>query len=268
MTERLVIGGKKVSKSVKVRDVFIGEGLPKICVSLIGRTVQELREEAALLKELPIDIIEWRSDYFSEVDEIGSVTEALQLIRNTIGNIPLLFTFRTAKEGGERSIEKEAYFHLNKNMVETGLIDLLDIELFTEEDAMKEVIKLAHSHQIAVILSNHDFEKTPLKEEIISRLQKAQQLGADIPKIAVMPQSVKDVLTLLDATATMKEIAADIPIVTMSMGGKGAVSRMAGEIFGSAITFASAKKASAPGQIPIEELRNILTTLHKSLSYS
>ncbi|WP_400243160.1 type I 3-dehydroquinate dehydratase [Niallia sp. JL1B1071] len=257
-----------MSKSVKVRDVFIGEGLPKICVSLIGRTSLELREEAALLKELPIDIIEWRGDYFSEVDEIGSVIDALHVIRNTIGNIPLLFTFRTADEGGERQIEKEAYFLLNKRVVETGLVDLLDMELFTDEEAMKEVIKLAHGQQIKVVLSNHDFEITPSKEEILSRLQKAQQLGADIPKIAVMPQSVKDVLTLLDATATMKEIAADLPIVTMAMGGKGAVSRMAGEIFGSAITFAAAKKASAPGQIPIEELRNILNILHKSLSHS
>lgn len=254
-----------MSKSVRVRDVLIGEGMPKICVSLIGRTMEELREEAALLKELEIDIIEWRVDYFSEVDNISSVLEALHLLRKTVGNIPLLFTFRTANEGGERQIEKEDYFKLNKRVVETALIDLLDLELFMEEAAIMKVIKQAHGQQIKVILSNHDFEKTPSKEEILSRLQKAEQLGADIPKIAVMPQAVKDVLTLLDATATMKELDAELPIVTMSMGGKGTVSRMAGEIFGSAITFAAAKKASAPGQIPVEELRNILNSLHKSL---
>lgn len=254
-----------MSKSIKVREVIIGDGMPKICVSLIGRTEQELREEAALLKEREIDIIEWRADYFSEVDNINRVTQVLPHLRKTIGNIPLLFTFRTLKEGGERQIDEEDYFSLNKSVLETGMIDLLDIELFMEEVTIKQVIDMAHSHQIAVILSNHDFEKTPSKEEIIFRLQKAQQLGADIPKIAVMPQSVKDVLTLLDATATMKEKAPDQPIVTMSMGGRGAVSRMAGEIFGSAITFAAAKKASAPGQIPIEELRNILTVVHKSL---
>ncbi|MBZ9536161.1 type I 3-dehydroquinate dehydratase [Cytobacillus oceanisediminis] len=254
-----------MSKSIKVREVIIGDGMPKICVSLIGRTEQELREEAVLLKEREIDIIEWRADYFSEVDNINRVTQVLPHLRKTIGNIPLLFTFRTLKEGGERQIDEEDYFSLNKSVLETGMIDLLDIELFMEEVTIKQVIDMAHSHQIAVILSNHDFEKTPSKEEIIFRLQKAQHLGADIPKIAVMPQSVKDVLTLLDATATMKEEAPDQPIVTMSMGGRGAVSRMAGEIFGSAITFAAAKKASAPGQIPIEELRNILTVVHKSL---
>ena len=252
-------------KSVTVRDITIGVGMPKICVSLIGRTVQELREEAALLSELEIDIIEWRVDYFKEVDNNRRVLETLQMLRKTIGNIPLLFTFRTAKEGGEREIEEEEYFSLNKSVIETEFIDLLDIELFMGDDRIKQVINLAHTHHIAVILSNHDFEKTPAKEEILSRLQKAEQLGGDIPKIAVMPQSVKDVLTLLDATATMKEVAEDQPIVTMAMGGQGVVSRMAGEVFGSAITFAAAKKASAPGQIPIEELRTILNSIHKSL---
>ncbi|CAM5426328.1 3-dehydroquinate dehydratase [Streptomyces afghaniensis] len=254
-----------VSKSIKVREVIIGEGIPKICVSLIGRTKEELREEAAALKELRIDILEWRADYFTEINNKKRVIEMLQQVREIIGNIPLLFTFRTAKEGGERQIEEQEYFSLYKSVLETGLIDLLDIELFMEAEAIKEVVNMAHSKQIAVVVSNHDFDKTPSKEEIVSRLQMARQLGADIPKIAVMPKSVKDVIALLDATVTMKEEAPNQPIVTMSMGGKGAVSRMAGEVFGSAITFAAANKASAPGQIPLEELRTILNVLHKSL---
>lgn len=257
--------GKAVSTNIKVRDVIIGEGIPKICVSLIGRTKEELREEAAALKELRIDILEWRADYFTDIDNKNIVIEMLQQLRDIIGNIPLLFTFRTVKEGGEREIEEHEYFSLNKSVLETGLIDLLDIELFMEAEAIKEVVNMAHSKQIVVVLSNHDFEKTPSKEEIVSRLQMARQLGADIPKIAVMPHSAKDVISLLDASVTMKEGAPNQPIVTMSMGGKGAVSRMAGEIFGSAITFAAANKASAPGQIPLEELRTILNVLHKNL---
>lgn len=254
-----------MSTNIKVRDVIIGEGIPKICVSLIGRTKEELREEAAALKELRIDILEWRADYFTDIDNKNIVIEMLQQLRDIIGNIPLLFTFRTVKEGGEREIEEHEYFSLNKSVLETGLIDLLDIELFMEAEAIKEVVNMAHSKQIVVVLSNHDFEKTPSKEEIVSRLQMARQLGADIPKIAVMPHSAKDVISLLDASVTMKEGAPNQPIVTMSMGGKGAVSRMAGEIFGSAITFAAANKASAPGQISLEELRTILNVLHKNL---
>ena len=90
-----------------------------------------------------------------------------------------------------------------------------------------------------------------------------QELGADIPKIAVMPGNKKDVLTLLSATREMAEEYADRPIITMSMSGNGVISRLSGEIFGSAMTFAL-KKASAPEQMRVEDLRQVLQILHKS----
>ena len=89
-------------------------------------------------------------------------------------------------------------------------------------------------------MSNHDFFKTPYKEEIISRLCAMQEKGADIPKIAVMPQSKKDVLTLLSATNEMAEEYATPPFFTMSMAATGVISRLAGEVFGSCLKFGSA----------------------------
>ena len=62
-------------------------------------------------------------------------------------------------------------------------------------------------------MSNHDFHKTPEAEEIIARLRKMQSFDADIPKIALMPQSTSDVLTLLAATLEMQE---QLPIVQSS----------------------------------------------------
>lgn len=79
-------------------------------------------------------------------------------------------------------------------------------------------------------MSSHDFKGTPSKEVIIERMTTMQKLGADIPKIAVMPSSPADVLTLLDATYTMYSTYADRPIITMAMAKAGIVSRMAGEI--------------------------------------
>ena len=116
-----------------------------------------------------------------------------------------------------------------------------------------------------MIASNHDFRKTPTKAELISRMRKMQELGADISKIAVMPQSTEDVLTLLSATEEMRRCYADRPVITMSMAGTGIVSRMCGEVFGSALTFGAAGKVSAPGQIDVEELRTVLGIIHKSL---
>ena len=85
-----------------------------------------------------------------------------------------------------------------------------------------------------------------------------QEMEADIVKMAVMPREERDVLTLLDATLTMKELHAVTPVVTMAMGELGLVSRLTGKIFGSAITFGSVGMASAPGQIPTERLKAAL----------
>ena len=130
---------------------------------------------------------------------------------------------------------------------------------------MKAVVETAHANGVKVIASNHDFHKTPAKEEIVSRLRKMQDLGADIPKIAVMPQNKKDVLTLLAATEEMTTNYADRPIITMSMAGTGVISRLCGEVFGSSMTFGAAKKASAPGQMGVNDLSTVLDLLHKAM---
>lgn len=70
-----------MKKVVKIKDVTIGEGLPKICVPMMGETIPELVEEAKLLKELDLDVIEWRVDFFKDVINIDKVKKALQAIR-------------------------------------------------------------------------------------------------------------------------------------------------------------------------------------------
>ncbi|WP_144552989.1 type I 3-dehydroquinate dehydratase [Bacillus sp. X1(2014)] len=252
-------------KTITVRDLTIGEGIPKICVPLVGETIIQLKEEAGFLKNIDLDLVEWRVDFFEHVEDIEKVKEALMEVRSILPNTPLIFTFRSHKEGGNKEIPTSFYLGLNEAIAETGLVDIIDVELFNDENEVKKLIEDAHAKNVFVIISNHDFHKTPSKEEIIFRLRKAQELGGDIPKIAVMPISSADVLTLLDATNTMKEQYADRPFITMSMAGKGVISRLAGEVFGSALTFGAAKKASAPGQIAVKELRNVLTLLHESL---
>lgn len=254
-----------MNRNVVVKGITIGEGIPKICVSMVGETVGELIREAHELSSMEIDVIEWRVDFYEHVQDVAKVKAALEEIRRVIPNTPLLFTFRSAKEGGEKEISTEDYVELNRAIAETGQVDIIDLELFTGDKEVKTLIHCAHANRVFVIISNHDFEKTPSKEEIVSRLRKAQDLGGDIPKIAVMPNETKDVLTLLDATLTMKEQYADRPIITMSMAGRGVISRLSGEIFGSALTFGATKKASAPGQVNAVELKRVLSLLNKSL---
>lgn len=250
---------------VVVRNIKIGEGIPKICVPIVGVTKEDIIKEAKTFDAIPVDVVEWRVDWFEHVFEIEKVKETLAELREALNDIPILFTFRTSKEGGEKAIEPEAYAKLNIAAAESGYVDLVDVEAFTGDEVVKEIIEAVHQHGVKVVASNHDFDKTPEKDDIVGRLCKMQELGADIPKIAVMPQSKADVLTLLAATEEMNRKHADRPIITMSMAGTGVISRLCGEVFGSALTFGAAKKASAPGQMGVEDLAQVLSLLHKSL---
>jgi len=250
---------------VVVRNVKIGEGIPKICVPIVGMTKEDIINEAKAFETIPSDIAEWRADWYEDVSDTGKVKDVLKALRKTLKETPLLFTFRTSGEGGEKAISPEAYAALNKAVAETGCVDMIDAELFTGDEIVRDIIDTAHQYGVKVIASSHDFHQTPDKAEMIARLCKMQTLGADILKIAVMPQNKKDVLVLLSATEEMNRNYADRPVITMSMSGTGVLSRICGEVFGSALTFGAAKKASAPGQMDVEDLAKVLSILHKSL---
>ena len=254
-----------MSSYVEVRGVKIGEGVPKICVPIVGKTKEEILAAAKSFADVKMDVVEWRVDWFDGVFDFAQVEDVLKDLRPALGNTPILFTFRTSKEGGEKAIEPDAYAELNIKAAQTGYVDLIDVEIFTGDDIVKKIIDGAHAAGVKVIASNHDFFKTPAKADIIYRLRKMQDMNADIPKIAVMPQNKKDVLTLLAATEEMTTNYADRPIITMSMAGTGVISRLCGEVFGSSMTFGAAKKASAPGQMGVNDLNTVLGLLHNAM---
>lgn len=250
-----------MTQAVNVKNISFQEGETLICVPLVGKTLDDIKVSARTLATAGADLIEWRVDHFTQVREAEQVQKALAEIRALLADIPLLFTFRSKREGGETEISDEAYFELNRQAAASGLVDLIDIELFNDEAQIRAVIDAAHTAGVKVIMSNHDFHKTPAQEDIIYRLRRMQDLGADLPKIAVMPQTPKDVLTLLSATLEMKEKYATRPIITMSMAKMGGVSRVTGRLFGSAMTFGTVGQASAPGQIAIAQLREMMNVL-------
>lgn len=245
-----------------VRNVSIGEGMPKICVPIVGKTEDEILQAAKEIVNVPADLVEWRADWYESVLEMQKIVELSAKLREVLGEKPILFTFRTKGEGGEKELSAKPYAMLNKMMIASGHIDLVDVEVFAAKEEVSSILETARKYGVKVVGSSHDFEKTPEKEELVRRLCDMQNLGVDIPKIAVMPQSKKDVLTLLEATEEMVSQHANCPIVTMSMSGMGAVSRIIGEMFGSAITFGALGKESAPGQIEVEELKTVLEIMH------
>lgn len=248
---------------VSIRHVPLGEGKPKICVPLIAATAPALCAAGKSLQGLPYDVVELRIDYFTDAPHTDKVIEVLQNLRTVLPDAPLLFTFRTKEEGGERDFAEEDYFSLLQGVIPTGLIDAVDIEYFRDHAGIVKTLALAKEHGVTVVMSNHDFKKTPSKDELVQRLVGMKELGADVPKIACMPQNVYDVLRLLAATSIFKEERyPDVPIITMSMGKLGVVSRISGETFGSCLTFGAAEKASAPGQLDVTSLHQVLDILH------
>lgn len=251
--------------TIKVRNVEIGVGKPKIIVPIVGVSHEEIINEAKSFKEIPLDVVEWRVDWFEHSEDWNAVEALLKDLRTVLEDTPILMTFRTAKEGGEKAIEMKDYIELNVNAAKSGLIDLVDVEAFSGDDVVQTIIEQAHAYDVKVVASNHDFDKTPAQSDIVYRLRKMQDLGADIPKIAVMPNNMKDVLTLLAATEEMANDYADRPIITMSMGAMGVISRLAGQSFGSSMTFGAAKKASAPGQMGVADLDVVLNAIHQAM---
>ncbi len=253
-----------MQKYVQVRNIKIGEGIPKICVPLVAKNKQAFLDMAKELENVKLDLVELRIDHFEEVENLDKVKELVKDLRQVLNETPILFTFRSLKEGGEKEVNVEYYKKLNIEIAKTGYVDLIDVELFTGDEIVKEIVLEAHNANVKVVMSNHDFDKTPEKDEIVKRLCKMQELNADLPKIAVMPKSTTDVLTLLCATDYMVTKYAKTPIITMSMAGLGVISRLAGETFGSALTFGAAKVSSAPGQVEVNKLSEILEVLHNS----
>lgn len=251
-------------QTVNVRGIQLGAGIPKICVPIVGKTREEILTQAGQFSTIPADICEWRCDWYEDIFSWEKTRDTLTALRAALGNLPLLMTFRTAAEGGEKEIQPTQYAALLCQAAATGLVDLLDVELFLGDGIFTQILTCAHENGVKVIASNHDFHATPPKEEILARLTRMQSLGADIAKIAVMPTCSADVITLLDATCTMRDKYAHIPLITMSMSGTGVVSRLCGEEFGSAMTFGAASAASAPGQIGVEKLAAVLRLLHES----
>jgi len=253
--------------------------MPKICVPIVEMSQEQILNQAQKIEQDVVDLVEWRADYFEEVEDFAKTAQTASMLQSMLGDLPLLFTFRTAKEGGRREISFDNYEGLLLHMAKSGCVDLIDVEAFRGYDKMKRerrewkaadycnqpvrCLIRELSKDVVVIGSYHDFEKTPSREEILRRLFFIDKMNAAIPKIAVMPQEKEDVICLMETTLLANRLIVDKPIIAMSMGGLGAVTRIAGETFGSSVTFGCMGKESAPGQIEVNRLRQAMQLLRK-----
>jgi len=249
-------------KQITVRGKVVGGTRPLICLPLVAREMAALCHEASELAALQPDMLEWRVDAFSGAEDVALCLSVLHELRAIIGEIPLIFTCRLDREGGLQHLRQESRLTLLLRAMESGYVDLVDIELCNEREFIEKIGARAKALGVKLIFSYHNFHETPGKEFLAAKLAEAEKTGADIAKIAVMPKDYHDVLTLLSATNTARNGQVGIPIITISMGEAGRISRLAGGLFGSDITFGAGRESSAPGQMAFHELKTGMALLY------
>jgi len=256
----------QTAKSIELLGQPIAGGkIPLICTPLVGRTLDKLMAELAVVLPKQPDVLEWRVDFFEAIGDTAAVIATAKAIRQAAGNIPLLFTRRSTIEGGEKiAINEAQVIAMYTAVCESKSIDLIDYEMANDAANIALVRSAAKANDIKLVLSFHNFSFTPDLETLAAKFLAADQLGADVAKVAVMPRNVDDVLTLLTATREASKTLR-IPLISMSMGPYGSLTRLFGWAFGSSLTFAVGASSSAPGQVAIEDLNTVLVILQKSM---
>ncbi len=240
--------------------------MPIICTPLVGRTRDAIVAEVQRVVPKKPDLLEWRVDFFEGIGNSAEVIAMAVDIRKVAGGIPVLFTRRSIREGGEKiALDEPGVLEMYAAVIESGTIELIDYEMVNDPAHVAQVRAQSKASGIQLILSFHNFQATPTHAELCAKFATAKSLGADIAKVAVMPQRLEDVLTVLSATLESSQ-KLDIPLVSMSMGAYGSLTRLFGWTCGSAMSFAIGDAASAPGQVPIEDLHMVLEILNRSLA--
>lgn len=232
---------------------------PAIIVPISGDTGEAVLDAAAETIGHAADIVEWRADGLDELSPESLVATAFAL--DEILADPLLLTVRTRTEGGSADVDDETYADLVLAAIEVGNVAFVDVEFRRDAHVVAGLVDAARKAGIGVILSAHDFESTPPRQQLRDLYEAMCSVSPDVVKIAVMPQDARDVLTLLDVSLDVREAHPDQALMSIAMGALGVVSRIAAGTFGSVATFGAVGQASAPGQLDADELRRMLDIL-------
>ena len=254
------------TKPIRIQGKALGDGtLPIIITPLVGKTLAEVLEEVAAIVPKGPDLLEWRIDFFEAIGDTKAVVETALAIRQAAGGIPVLLTRRNVTEGGVPiPIVEAEVVAMYSAVCQAHCVEMIDYELSNTPEDLKRLREASAANGITMIMSYHNFQITPDAATLDSKFAAAERLGADVAKVAVMPKNEQDVLALLAATDRARQ-SINVPLISMSMGGIGSLTRMMGWVYGSAATFAVGKSSSAPGQISIEDLRVMLKLVRQAI---
>lgn len=176
------------------------------------------------------------------------------------GELPVLATNRVRGEGGDAP-DDSARLDTLEVAVEQPSVQAVDVELAAlEAGVANRVVSAARAHGVTVVVSAHDFDRTPPPDEMAATLRRAAEAG-DVAKLAVTATDPGDVLDLLAVTWSLT--VENVPVATMAMGDPGRHSRAVAPVYGSRIGYAPVDpaEATAPGQLDLETLRTLIDGL-------
>jgi 3-dehydroquinate dehydratase I len=219
---------------------------PLVAASLTDAA--RLLEDARLAVKAGADVLEIRADCFpSSLLKTEPLRDLIKSLRSAVKK-PLLLTVRCRAEGGRlpRAVDEQDRLSLIRGSLSE--VDAVDVEM-SDEEVTPHVLSEARKRRRRIILSFHDFKKTPSDETLSRLVKKFRRLRGDVLKIAAMPKRKGDVDRLMKFCQSLKG-----PRVFISMGPLGRASRLDGVRWGSLMTYGFVRQAAAPGQFPVSVL--------------
>lgn len=245
LVSRYNLGMERAFRKRSIGAVPLGD-LPRIAVALTDADVEAVGAAAVG----PADLVELRVDMFGSI-ALEHLAAVFKTARAKFGK-PLIATVRDTREGGQREIHDRVSVYRGI----LPLADAADVEINAAE-VLARVQEICRAEGKHLIGSSHHFDATPDEATLDALVEKGRRQGVDIIKIAAMAQGKEDMLRLLLFTLKHR----DEGMITMSMGEAGLPSRVLGFLFGSLLTYGYVTKPSAPGQLSIAELADLLGRL-------
>ena len=223
----------------------------KLVVSIMPRTLEEAQQLDRSRYD-GADVIEWRADFLDK-NEILTVAPA---VFEKFAGREILFTLRTRGEGGQIDLTSEEYLAIIQDIQSIYHPDYIDFEFYSHREVFEQMLEFSN-----LVLSYHNFQETP--ENMMEILSELTSLSPKLVKVSVMAHNEQEVLDLMNYTRGFKTLNSEQDYVTISMGKVGKISRLTADLTGSSWSYASVGEESAPGQIPLENMRRIRELLNE-----
>ena len=223
---------------------------PAVCGSVIGSDIKTMRAGVTKAVEQGADLIELR------IDGLRDPTNWEELLHV---EVPTVLTNRPKREGGNFEGDEEERVKVLLQGIER-VVSCIDVELSTPVHLREQVVSRAEESGSSVIVSYHDFSKTPSIEVLTNITNRLAEAGCDLAKVVTFARDKNDALRVLDFLVQVQN-EVTVPVIAFAMGDAGRITRIAAPLFGSPIVYAAAGEATAPGQLNVLTAKRLLREL-------